>query len=753
MTDHIIFVLSRRWLPIAVLFGTYVTCIAGLIGIDLGVPSLFRDPEDLAKLIDNVNFWDTRNSPVFSVFLFLPLLAGLVWTFSATSARRKDPHPSGSIVSPSNLVAGTFFLWALALTCFVVRVLIPAVADTSTFAVIGASAREIGRALLASTLGLIVTTAWAWLLARWLLCAIRDRYAEWCLIGILPAFVFFGILTHSKLVPAISLLALFGIATLVYFLFAFSHRVVRLPLFLAIAVTAVVASLWDGQYRFRIPGIADDSGKQVYLATPLPSLDDSKPVTTPNSGVRPVEALGEWLSSRPKDRPAAKLVIITTSGGAYRAAFWTALVLDKLREKTPDLLDDVRLLTGASGGMVGSAYFAVLRARTRSCPVEKALLHDSYVGQFVDADGRISIAESRLPKCALDADHCACGTNDFRTRLESAAIAGDTLSPVAQRFIQHDLWRLWIPGEAGNDRGRVLERQWRTLDRVDDQINASEDSHVFDFAELAKATRSAKAPSIIFSPTLLDTGVPLLISDLTLESFKDLALGPLGAEVGVEFFEHFPAARKGFSVSTATRLNATFPYVSPTPALPTTGADRVGDAGYFDNYGGVAAAAYLGQPNVRDWVVTNTAGVIVIRINAFDETNDPQKISPTQTFVRRINVAVAAVLGNFTGPLEGALSARGASMFRRNDLEFGMVKSVYQQSAEKAGKPDFSFHVFDLAAKLPPNEKVSLSWYITPTEINSLREALDEKRFADTFSTIERCWRSGSRSFRDPDCR
>src|SRR5262249_47341912 len=156
-------------------------------------------------------------------------------------------------------------------------------------------------------------------------------------------------------------------------------------------------------------------------------------------------------------------------------------------------------------------------------------------------------------------DECACGTANVADRNEYSAIAGDTLSPVTQRFIQHDLWSLWVPGEAIRDRGRVLEQQWRTLDRLNDRNYAGDsvDGQVYDFAELARATRPGRPPSIIFSPTLLDPGEPLLISDLTLSA------PAAGNKIGVEFFEQFPTARKGFRVSTATRLNATFPYVSP----------------------------------------------------------------------------------------------------------------------------------------------------------------------------------------------
>jgi hypothetical protein len=85
-------------------------------------------------------------------------------------------------------------------------------------------------------------------------------------------------------------------------------------------------------------------------------------------------------------------------------------------------------------------------------------------------------------------------------------------------------------------------------------------------------------------------------------------------------------------------------------------------------------------------------------------------------------------------------------MFRRNDLELAIIKMAY-----KAVNPNLSFHVFDLTVKLPPNENVSLSWYITPTEIKFLQNAAG--RLTDIVSTIERCWRGDAGALKgESDC-
>ena len=57
----------------------------------------------------------------------------------------------------------------------------------------------------------------------------------------------------------------------------------------------------------------------------------------------------------PSKRP--KLALVAVSGGATRSAVWTAVVLDRIEQKIPGFRRHLRIITGASGGMLGAAYF------------------------------------------------------------------------------------------------------------------------------------------------------------------------------------------------------------------------------------------------------------------------------------------------------------------------------------------------------------------------------------------------------------
>ena len=77
-----------------------------------------------------------------------------------------------------------------------------------------------------------------------------------------------------------------------------------------------------------------------------------------------IELRRDWLVS------VLALMIRSSQSNSFR---WISGTITEPKQcaAQPGLLDDVRLLTGASGGMVGAAYFVALRARNRNCSIEQ----------------------------------------------------------------------------------------------------------------------------------------------------------------------------------------------------------------------------------------------------------------------------------------------------------------------------------------------------------------------------------------------
>ncbi|MEM8742014.1 MAG: hypothetical protein AAGE13_11045, partial [Pseudomonadota bacterium] len=296
---------------------------------------------------------------------------------------------------------------------------------------------------------------------------------------------------------------------------------------------------------------ADSAGQSA------PALDTSAGGLHTPKGARdidPIQALESWRRRVAPDGSKPKMVVIATSGGAYRASFWTAMVLDELARlegdgELPGFCGNIRLITGASGGMVGGAYFTAMMNETglpeRSilAQMEQDILDAQTLGKVTPGPGEKPYPYQRkypLPR--------------------------DSLSAVAQQLVQRDIPRLFMAGVQRTDRGTVLEDQWRTL-------NVS-------FGDIWDQEAIGVKPSIIFSPMLVETGQPLLIGNLDMDKVRSGDRSERAV-----FFDWFRDSRDSFKLKTAVRLNAAFPYIAPSSALPTSPYRRVVDAGYYDNYG------------------------------------------------------------------------------------------------------------------------------------------------------------------------
>jgi hypothetical protein len=66
-----------------------------------------------------------------------------------------------------------------------------------------------------------------------------------------------------------------------------------------------------------------------------------------------------------------KAIIVCTSGGGLRAAYFTTRILQKLDSITAGkMMESTRLITGASGGMVGASYYRELYLKKKLGDIE-----------------------------------------------------------------------------------------------------------------------------------------------------------------------------------------------------------------------------------------------------------------------------------------------------------------------------------------------------------------------------------------------
>lgn len=407
-----------------------------------------------------------------------------------------------------------------------------------------------------------------------------------------------------------------------------------------------------------------------------------------------------WQEGKPK------LVIVTLSGGGIRASVWTSVVLRKLEAALgADFPYHIRLITGASGGMVAGSYYA-----TSLAPPPPAVL----------AGGRASFAE--LHGVAID---------DFVDRM-----ATDQLDAVAGRMLFGDVPAALAPFARESDRGRTLERTWiRWTGGPSSPLGRPLQSYAAD-------ERMGWRPSLVFTPMMVEDGRRLLISNLDLafatRNVGGLLIEPSSRKIerptiqggdfdlsiheeddvfslsAVEFFRLFPDAHE-FQVTTAIRMSASFPWVSPAINLPTLPPRRVVDAGYYDNYGVNLTALWLSK--MSGWLRENTSGVLVVQVRDkvsqgarteidFDRVGDDE--SPVDRLVwHGASKLLRPGLQAITTPLIGLTNARQWTMAFRNDEQVDLQDLLFD---DERGRDFFRTVVFECPVD------VSLSWKLTERE-------------------------------------
>jgi hypothetical protein len=440
--------------------------------------------------------------------------------------------------------------------------------------------------------------------------------------------------------PALSVCILLGLVADVYGFISFHLPRAVYPGLAFVAVVAIVMSWASGGHRF--PGLNYSTEQAI-------DTDSYEARRKQDCGLLKGEVRDRWLAYYREHHAAdkdelPKLVVVAASGGGIRSAFWTAVVLTKLEELSPGFFYHVRLIAGASGGMLGAAHFTAKLDELRAFDLRHGFRAS---GPEDDAHKELVARRQRLLEQLKIVDNLRKGA----------------LAPVAQYWVLRDVPGTLWPFPCLKDRGWALEEAWR------ESLEGALDCSV---RSLGNGEWEGWRPSLVFSPMLVEDGRRLLISNLDLDALTR-AQGTLytktdGVHRGmyslsaVEFYRLFPDANE-FKLSTAVRMNASFPYVSPAAALPTKPVRRVVDAGYYDNFGIDVAASWIYEN--REWISTNTSGALLVQIR--DAVSQATRTSLGLEEKNQHRAGWQRGLQELSTPPEAASSALVASMSYRND--------------------------------------------------------------------------------------
>jgi hypothetical protein len=354
------------------------------------------------------------------------------------------------------------------------------------------------------------------------------------------------------------------------------------------------------------------------------------------------EPTSNWASLETPSQIAAHrrqplLAVVSVDGGGIRAAAWAARALTGIEERWPRFHESARFISAVSGGSVGTMY-------------------------FVDA-----LHPDRSPNTQeLD-------------RVRELATRG-SLNEVGWGLAYPDLGHLLLPLPGWHrfeDRGlamqRAWERDWRPrVPRLSDWI---------------AGVREGWRPAVSFNAVGSENG----------QRFAFATFGPPDT-----WGLWTPATAYGdrdVTVSTAARMSAAFPYVSPLarawPDTPGIYAAHLADGGYYDNTGMGLAMRWLDA---------------ALQANGHRE-------DPLVLFIRLRSSAARAepgeLLSHPTGPLETLMNVRVAAQQERADTELEVLQRLWCLQGVEIRTFEFAFEGSDSP----------LSWQLSAAQKTAIERA------------------------------
>ncbi|MCW3088689.1 MAG: hypothetical protein JWQ78_2075 [Sediminibacterium sp.] len=281
--------------------------------------------------------------------------------------------------------------------------------------------------------------------------------------------------------------------------------------------------------------------------------------------------LDHWKARQGSDKPI--LYIINTSGGGTRSAAFTMNTLQRLDSLFGGtLMRQTLLINGASGGMLGAAYFRELYyQKTRGAAIN--LQDPSYPADI---------------------------SKDLLSPLFSSFVTRDIIGPV-QKFEVNGY-------RYAKDRGYAFEQ------KLNDNTHGTLRKTLQDYAE---PEAQALIPTLFFSSVISRDGRKMIMSThpvrFLMRPMRDTSRLTAFDPDAVDFNSYFSRQdAMHINILSALRMNATFPYVLPNVWLPTNPIIDVMDAGIRDNFGQEASLRFIAV--FKDWLKANTSKVVLLQI-------------------------------------------------------------------------------------------------------------------------------------------
>lgn len=341
--------------------------------------------------------------------------------------------------------------------------------------------------------------------------------------------------------------------------------------FVAIILFVMIVSFFTQNfffdYRNSAYGLDYKKGKKLSKQDYYMALDYQ------NDYSKTVDILNNWKKKNtdPNNKnKKPKIVFVNASGGGMKAMLWAYYALAYADSTLDDkLIDNVFLITGSSGGMIGASYL-------------RELYYQKQKGR------NINYLSSNYVK-------------NMHT---------DLLNPIAYSFSLND-WLFKFTRFEYKGQKYYKDRAYTFEEKLNQNTGFLLDKPISDYR---KPEKNAEIPMMILTPTIINDGRRLIISSQDVSYFVANAFSRRGELLpNVEFRKMYrDCDADSLRFLTALRMNATFPYVAPIVALPGEPQLQVMDAGLRDTYGLSTSLQFLYI--FRDWISFNTDGVVFLQL-------------------------------------------------------------------------------------------------------------------------------------------
>lgn len=320
-----------------------------------------------------------------------------------------------------------------------------------------------------------------------------------------------------------------------------------------------------------------------------------------------------------------KLILFSTGGGGCKSSYWTTMVLQKTDEALDGkLFDHCVLITGASGGMWGAAYFRELYLRAKNHEIPN--LYDS---MYTEDAGK-----------------------DLLNGIMAAGASNDLFFP----------WRSYSVNGKTYKKDRAYAWDMHFNENTRNFLNKK----VMDYQ---KPEKNAEIPMMIFSPVITNDQRTLFISPQPIsylsstyilhpsDYIPDLTIDGIDY---MSYFQDYGADQLNFIA--ALRMQASFPYVFPSINLPSIPKMKIMDAGLKENLGLGVSTRFFGV--FKQWIEENTSGVVFIQLRT-----DPK-------FIDLSNQEQTSYISEKTNPLGNIYSNFMNLQDYNNDIFLSFIKNM-----------------------------------------------------------------------------